>query len=298
MKHCFKIKVGLCVFSVSAPEDIGVDLHPNMAPFQIKNNNSLYHIDIQIRKGVPEFREKPKQLTNARNLPEFHERKVEYHFYILSKTPSAFIISSGNEESEREFDRVAVSDFNFKNWTIYISEKESLGKINPLSFPIGPLIFYYSLTLCNGIMLHASGVNYNNKGYIFSGVSGIGKTTISNIWLENGGELINDDRLVLMRNSNRFTMYNSPMAYYQELKTSPVSSVFLLKQSKENYLNKLSKGTALARVLSLCIQHDHDKVLVDSLMNNVHELIEMVPVYELGFKPDRSVVQFVEESGL
>mgnify|MGYP006304934073 FL=1 len=77
-----------------------------------------------------------------------------------------------------------------------------------------------------------------------------------------------------------------------------MSSIFLLKQSPENYAHKLSKSVALARVLSMCIQHDHDKILVDNLVKSVHALVEEVPVYELGFRPDYSIVDYMKENDL
>jgi serine kinase of HPr protein (carbohydrate metabolism regulator) len=141
--------------------------------------------------------------------------------------------------------------------------------------------------------MHASGVKYDSKGFIFSGVSGIGKTTMSNFWLDRGGDLINDDRLMLMHDGNGFLMYNTPMAYKQEVKCSPVSAIFLLKKSPDNKSIRLTKGFALARIISHCIQHSHDKKLMDSLVENASKLIENVPVYELGFKPDVSVVDYI-----
>ena len=273
-------------------------MHPNNAPFQVKDPSIQSHIHINIYPGSPALKEKPKQLTNARNLPEFHEHELTYHFYTLNRTSDQFIIYSGNEKEKDKLERIAVTDFHFRNWSVYIPEKRINEPINPLSFPIGPLIFYYGITLNNGILLHAAGLKYKNRGYIFTGVSGIGKTTISNIWLQAGGKLINDDRLVLMKNSQGFSMYNSPMAYRQEARECNISSLFILRQSRENKAQKLSRGAALARVMALCIQHNHERMLVDSLVNNVNQLVETIPVYELGFKPDESVVKYIEDNKL
>jgi hypothetical protein len=294
VKHCFNLKIGNCIFSISAPENLLLEIHPNILPFKTANVSES-HVKIQLQVGYPEFNEEIKQLTNARNLPEFYNHEQKYHYYTLNKTHNQFIIITGEEGRGAENKRMAVSDFGFRNWTIYISESESGNQISPLSFPLGPLIFYYGITLCDGLLIHASGISYLSSGYIFAGFSGIGKTTISNLWLERGGQLINDDRLALMAGKNGFYMYNTPMAYHQESKSSRVSAVFLLKQATENKAIRLTKGAALARVLALCIQHDHDKNLVDSLVKNVHQLIEAVPVYELGFKPDHSIIQYIEQ---
>jgi len=296
VESCYKIKIGTCIFAINAPEDLCIELHPNIAPFRVKDESTPAHINVSIYSGFPEIKEEPKQLTNARNLPEFHDHEFTYHYYTLNKTSDQFIIISGMEENQNIWDRVAVSDFKFQNWSIYISEKDINKQFNPLSFPIGPLVFYYGITLNNGILLHAAGLKYRSKGFIFTGISGIGKTTMSNLWLEKGGELINDDRLILMRNDMGYSMFNSPMAYRQEVKSYSINALFLLKQSRENKAIRLSDGAALARVMALCIQHNHDKILVDSLVKNVHNLIEQVPVYELEFKPDESIVNYIEKN--
>jgi len=46
-------------------------------------------------------------------------------------------------------------------------------------------------------MIHASGVNNAGHGYIFSGVSGKGKSTMAKLWDNSGARVIHDDRLIL-----------------------------------------------------------------------------------------------------
>ena len=75
------------------------------------------------------------------------------------------------------------------------TEKE----IDPFEYPLDGLILYY-LTVINGdIMIHASGVNNAGEGYLFSGVSGKGKSTMAKIWDNYGAKVIHDDRLVIRK---------------------------------------------------------------------------------------------------
>ena len=297
MKQVFKIRIGTIIFEVYPPEGLPVEIHPFIKPFQVAQDVPS-NITIQLSIGIPGLPARLNQHTSARYLPQFQDDAWNQYFYTLNKTETEFIILAGKER-DPDNRRMAVSDFSFRNWSVYLSEEEAAGKrINPLNFPLGPLIFYYGLSSYSGFLLHASGIDANQKGYIFSGYSGVGKTTISNLWLADGAGLINDDRLAIMRASDGFAMYNTPMAYHQGAKSCPVSSIFLLRQSPENYSQKLSKSVALARVLSMCIQHDHDKILVDNLVKSVHALVEEVSVYELGFRPDNTIVGYMKDYDL
>ena len=70
-------------------------------------------------------------------------------------------------------------------------------EIDPFEYPLDGLILYY-LTVINGdIMIHASGVNNAGHGYLFSGVSGKGKSTMAKLWENSGAKVIHDDRLII-----------------------------------------------------------------------------------------------------
>ena len=60
-------------------------------------------------------------------------------------------------------------------WDLWIYG--AIDETDPFEYPLDGLILYY-LTVINGdIMIHASGINNAGHGYIFSGVSGKGKST-------------------------------------------------------------------------------------------------------------------------
>ena len=72
-------------------------------------------------------------------------------------------------------------------------------EIDPFEYPLDGLILYY-LTVINGdIMIHASGVNNQGQGYLFSGVSGKGKSTMAKLWNNTGAKVIHDDRLIYQK---------------------------------------------------------------------------------------------------
>jgi hypothetical protein len=165
---------------------------------------------------------------------------------------------------------------------------------DPFFHPLGVLLFVYLAHYKGGIMIHASGVKDGESGYLFTGLSGIGKSTMAGIWKKCGGEVINDDRLILTPTSLGFTMHNTPMPYYSDKdRRATLTRIFLLKQSPENYCQQLTGSTALVRLLANCIQHFHTDAMVKSHLLILEQLITLVPVYELGFKPDEDVVELI-----
>lgn len=65
----------------------------------------------------------------------------------------------------------------------------------------------------DAMILHASFVSTRYGGLLFSGVSGIGKSTQADLWQRyEGAELLNGDRTVLRRMDGVWTAFGSPYA--------------------------------------------------------------------------------------
>ena len=91
-------------------------------------------------------------------------------------------------------------------------------------------------------MIHASGVNYSGKGYLFSGVSGKGKSTMAKLWDNHGAKVIHDDRLIIRNTGNGYRMYNTPVYNNDEPLDSPLNKIFIIEHGTENRLIPLKGG--------------------------------------------------------
>ncbi len=168
-------------------------------------------------------------------------------------------------------------------------------KIDPFINPLGSLLLLYFLKIKGGLLLHASAVINNNKSYVFTGVSGIGKSTMFNLWKQNGYDVINDDRVVIRLIDGVVKIYNNPMPYYrQEPRESVLDKVFLLKQSPENYSKELFGAVAFSRVMGNFIQQFFNKEMVKNHLEYVEEVLSFLKVYELGFKPDVEIIDLIK----
>ena len=152
-------------------------------------------------------------------------------------------------------------------WELYSSNEAICA--NPFAYPLDGLILYYVLQAAgcrvqgagcrcsealakeegkglraqgsehrspgHGILIHASAVEYEGRGYLFTGVSGKGKTTISQLWKEAGADVIHDDLLVLTHAADGSIMASStPLNGNVFARQTRLDAIFLIGHSDEN----------------------------------------------------------------
>lgn len=179
------------------------------------------------------------------------------------------------------------------SWKLYVDASEH--SCVPLAYPTGPLVLYYATSYLSGIMIHASGIIDGERGRIFSGFSGVGKSTMAERWQQNGHTIINDDRLMLTIEGGRVYMYNTPMFYADVPKKQEVHALYLLKQTPEHTIRQVDGVEAVARMLAFCIQHSYNKDIMTHHMNTVSDICEKIRIYELGVALRADIIDFIRE---
>ena len=151
----------------------------------------------------------------------------------------------------------------------------------------------------NKLCLHASCVDTPLGGILFSGVSGIGKSTQAELWCRyRGARQINGDRPILSKEGQTWLAWGSPYAGSSKVYVNdscPVSAIILLKQAKACSLRRLSPSEAFRGVWAGLTIHSWDAAFVEKASALAVELIQTVPVYEFSCTPDEAAVIFLEE---
>lgn len=164
----------------------------------------------------------------------------------------------------------------------------------PFFQPFGALLLNYLSHFNNGILLHSSGVNDGQRGYVFSAISGTGKSTMAGLWQQKGAQIINDDRLIIIPDNDKIIMTNTPMPYYQDIyKESVVSAIFLLKQSTDNYIKPLPGAIGITGLMANCIQFLYNKEMVKKHLESITNITKRCKVYEVGFKPTTEIIDTI-----
>lgn len=153
----------------------------------------------------------------------------------------------------------------------------------------------------NGFLLHASGVALEGKGLCFVGRSGAGKSTLLNLFSDDVDRrsLLNDDRLALRHYGGLWRLFGTP--WYGESRVSSsacagLSAIFFIRQSKHNYVRKLSASEICPHLTVLSLLPYWDEEGVSRVLETYQHLIRTIPAFELGFLPDKSAVELIKKT--
>jgi hypothetical protein len=127
------------------------------------------------------------------------------------------------------------------------------GLLNKYAFENFVRRAYSSLLLKNnGFLLHASGVICRGKGYIFTGVSGAGKTTAAEA-SKKYGVVVSDEIIALRKTGGCWTLFGTPfmglMKGGGKNKAAVRPRLFFLKQAPKNALKPVLPEKAWPRLL-------------------------------------------------
>lgn len=97
---------------------------------------------------------------------------------------------------------------------------------------------FSSLLFYDAFLIHGAAVELGGKAYIFSGRSGIGKSTQAELWRKfNGAKILNGDRVILRKIKNEWKAFGVPMCGSSDICecfSLPVGALIFLDQGSEN----------------------------------------------------------------
>lgn len=148
------------------------------------------------------------------------------------------------------------------------------------------------------LILHASCIQTEYGGILFSGVSGAGKSTQADLWIRNrGARLINGDRTILYKNNTIWEAYGSPFAGSSNChlnKKTPIRAIVMLRQGENNTLKRLSEKEAFYYLYPMSTVYTWDKEFVNRIINILSLIVQEVPVYQMICTPDENAVKILE----
>lgn len=143
--------------------------------------------------------------------------------------------------------------------------------------------------------LHASFITSPWGGLLFTGNSGVGKSTQAELWKKYmGSTVINGDRTIVAKEKCGWRAYGSPYAgssQYFVQQDEPIRAIVLLEQAKENRVETVSAHEAFGKLfLQVSLKHENSDE-VNRLCDLLTELVADVPVYRLYCTPDQRAVE-------
>jgi len=281
------ISIAGFILKLQSDDSIELSLDDGYLPYIIPESPKKPDIIIHCKTPVP------AELCNAEDII-FEARNSEKRFYCICKLFDSYKFIIYDQEKEGVIRQIAILNADFSEWTVY-SCGHNNDKVFPLHFPMGPIILYYLTVKYDAIMIHASGVVDPLGGRIFMGFSGSGKSTMAAIWQFRGSTIINDDRLIIRKENSNYVMYNTPMFYPDKPKKAVLKQVHIIHHSPENNMVRISGARAVSKVLAFCIQNDFNAGFIEHHLAFLSEMCSKIPVYEVGFKSDPEIVDYIQQ---
>jgi len=189
---------------------------------------------------------------------------------------------------------------------------------NPYSID-GVLRILHSLFLASegGFLVHAASAVRNGRAFLFAGVSGAGKTTLSRLAPPDCEVLTDEISYVRPATEPRPTEPRATEPRHTEPRPSgsgyvafgtpfagelariganlraPLAALYLLVQGPENRIEPVDPTAAARAVLRNILFFAHDEELVGLVFQSVFDFVAQVPVHRLIFTPDARVWELI-----
>ncbi|MCB9186995.1 MAG: hypothetical protein H6601_09640 [Flavobacteriales bacterium] len=283
------IHLRIAGFVISLQADGAVYIDDGYAPFVVDGSSSEISIAVTCSSGL-------EHAPTCSGRPLYEASDENGKLWEILESDDGMFINVYSPEAPYALQQVCLVSEDHRSWQVWCNPNENR-LLNSLAYPLGPLIMYHLTLIEDCMMIHASGVAVHGRGKIFTGVSGKGKTTMARLWFQSGAEVLNDDRLIIRKETIGYSVHNTPMFYADEPRSAQLDAIHVIHHAKQNSLRKLDGAEAVSAVLANCIQHGYRKETIDRHLAFLTEMIESVPVYEVGFVPDASIVAHIQDAG-
>lgn len=149
-----------------------------------------------------------------------------------------------------------------------------------------------------GILLHASYIEWQGRGILFTAPSGTGKSTQAALWERmRGADIINGDRAGVRAIGANVVACGVPFSGSSQIcknRTLPLSAIVYLKQAPQTSIRRLRGSQAFRCIWEGCSINTWDKVDVENASETVLRVLSAVPVLELACTPDESAIIALE----
>jgi len=147
-----------------------------------------------------------------------------------------------------------------------------------------------------GFLLHSASAIRNGKAFLFAGVSGAGKTTISRL-APTDVTLLTDEISYVRRSHEGYVAFGTPftgeLAKLGENVSAPIATLYLLAQGPENRIDPVPLAEAFRSLLANVLFFAEDEQLVQAIFHSAFDFVSRVPVSRLTFVPDSRVWELI-----
>jgi len=222
---------------------------------------------------------------------------AEYDFDMDLASPSAFHLDADVSVTCR-YGRWLLERGDFRaEWDPVKQRGRIHQTANPYSID-AVLRIVHTLVLARqgGFLLHSASAIRNGKAFLFAGVSGAGKTTISRL-APADTTLLTDEISYIRTAGEGYVAFGTPftgeLAKLGENASAPLAALYLLAQGLENRIEPVAVADAGRELLANVLFFAEDPEMVYGVFETACDFVHRVPVYRLTFVPDARVWEMI-----
>jgi hypothetical protein len=238
----------------------------------------------------------------------FHELLLARYEDFLSDTPSEFALdfeileprpaSDDDVRVRRDGEEWLMERGDFSaRWDPRTGKGLVRQNANPYSLD-SVLRILHSLILARrgGFLLHAASAICDGRAFLFSGVSGAGKTTMTRIATPDV-TLLTDEISYVRPDADAgpgsYRAFGTPfageLAKAGENTSAPIGALFFLEKGPENCIEDVPSAEAVRRLMRNILFFAEDPRLVEELLATACAFVAALPIRRLTFYPDSRV---------
>lgn len=218
----------------------------------------------------------------------------------LFEFPQGLILDSLSPKtlSSRARARLSPDYRHVQAWVLPDLQNGQVGWSPMLLFnPILEVCILTILAREGGFLLHASGLAYQDRGFVFTGASGTGKSTLAGWFAEKGAQVLSDERMILRRNHSPVRMFGTPWigsGAFASNASAPLSRLFCIRHGQDEHR---FESLPASRIVSLLLQQTFlpywDRAAMDATVDSLVSLTQQVPCISLACLKNPDVVDAI-----
>ena len=275
-----KYQIADFIFGVCMDESL--EIPENFKKFEVNTEEAVdMQYDLQIVDKLPELEGKCVS------------ERVDLKVYQKGSLENRRMNFMGMEESYGQYEEIS------KNHIKMYLKRKFMHMINVDTVFVSLFSMEKRMIMKDAMVLHCSVLKVEDGVILFSGPSGIGKSTQARLWEKNrGARVINGDRTLLKVEDDQWMALGWPICGSSEIcynEKYPVKAIVFLGQAKENQGRRLRYIDAIRSLISQITVNGWNPQFVEKTWNLVEELAAKIPVLEYECNMEDEAVFVLED---
>jgi len=165
--------------------------------------------------------------------------------------------------------------------------------------PVIEVCFLARLSREGGLLLHAAGLVSHKEGFVFTGPSGTGKSTIARMFADRQAHVLSDERVVLRSDKGSVTIYGSPWVgsgEYAANASAPLTALYVINHAQDRHrIARMPTSIAISRLLQQSFLPHWDRDCIERSLDFLISVVSSMPCRNLAFLKQADLVDLVQQ---